>query len=56
MYASDDTWSGPDDNVWDQDDELVFMARHLGDKHTSGGETSLPFEVQFVSSSFQSVA
>ena len=49
VYASDETWSGPDDYLWDADDELVFMARHLGGKHSGGGEASLPFEVQFVS-------
>ena len=49
MYASEDTWSGPDDYLWDADDELVFMARHLEGKHTTGGESSLPPQVQIVS-------
>ena len=31
VYADSQTYSGPDaDSNFDQDDELVFMARHLG--------------------------
>ena len=31
VYADSQTYSGPDEDPnFDQDDELVFMARHLG--------------------------
>ena len=31
VYADSKTYSGPDEDIsFDQDDELVFMARHLG--------------------------
>ena len=37
MYADPGTWSGPDGNIlFDEDDEFVFMARHLGDKKPDG--------------------
>ena len=33
VYADPNTYSGPDENPnFDGDDELVFMARHLGEK------------------------
>ena len=33
VYADPNTYSGPDENPnFDEDDELVFMARHLGEK------------------------
>ena len=33
VYADAGTYSGPDENpLFDEDDEFVFMARHLGDK------------------------
>lgn len=37
MYADTSTYSGPDENpMIDEDDELVFMARHLGDQKPGG--------------------
>ena len=33
MYADQNTYSGPDENpMVDANDEIVFMARHLGEK------------------------
>ena len=36
VYADSKTYSGPDEDIsFDQDDELVFMARHLGTRRAN---------------------
>ena len=48
MYADDVTHSGPDeDGTFDSDDELVFMARFLGDRKPKS--TKLPKSITKVS-------
>ncbi len=42
VYADPNTWSGPDENpLFDEDDELVFMARHVGQKQEKGARFPL---------------
>ena len=39
VYADSKTYSGPDEDIsFDQDDELVFMARHLGTRRANQDE------------------
>ena len=39
VYADSKTYSGPDEDIsFDQDDELVFMARHLGTRKAKQDE------------------
>ena len=39
VYADSKTYSGPDEDIsFDQDDELVFMARHLGTQRAKQDE------------------
>jgi hypothetical protein len=48
MYADPNTYSGPDEDPnFDSDDELVFMARHLG-KTRVGKSTPMPQNVKKV--------
>lgn len=49
VYADAKTYSGPDENpLFDEDDELVFMARHTGKKWNPSVVKTLPFGVQQV--------
>ncbi len=51
VYADATTYSGPDeDATFDSDDELVFMARHLGVQYDGSDlESDLPEGVSAVS-------
>ena len=45
VYADSQTYSGPDDDPnFDENDELVFMARHLGTHQAA--QSQFPFKVR----------
>ena len=43
VYADSATFSGKDANpLFDEDDEIVFMARYAGEKHIENAKPTLP--------------